>query len=76
MIQGENFFQFPLSGLYQRMMLYARGNQLFLEKGHFWKVKKLEGHICRAESGVFEKKGGPGVLPRKMSINGMQMVQI
>ena len=51
---------------------YYSGDQLLLEKGYFWKVKKLEGHICRAYSRA-RKKGGSGV--RKLSINGVQMVQ-
>ena len=48
---------------------YSRGDQLFFEKGHFWKMKKLESHICRAKRGVFEgakrprKKGGSGGPP-------------
>ena len=51
-------------------MVYIRGDQLFLEKGHFWKEKKLEGHVCRAKRGVFEgakrpreNKGGFGGPP-------------
>ena len=55
--------------LYRTIRAYSRGDQLFLEKGQFWKLKKLEGHICRAKRGVFEgakrprKKGGSGGPP-------------
>ena len=54
------------------LKLYFRGDQLFIEKGHFWKEKKLEGHVCRAKRGVFEgakrprtKRGVRGSSPGK-----------